>query len=59
MEHKITDQLNVQANNSHEMPWIHIKHIEVFPLYKNQLQGLSIYVTDVLKTLIFLTTHIQ
>lgn len=40
MEHKITEQLNVQANNLHEMAWNHIEHIQVFPLYKNQLQDL-------------------
>jgi len=41
------------SNNSHEMSWAHKKHIKLFPLYKNQLQDLQIYVTDVLKTLIF------
>jgi hypothetical protein len=40
MEHKITELLNVQADNSNEMEYTHKKHIQVFPLHKNQLQDL-------------------
>lgn len=40
MEHTITELLNVQADNSDKMAYIHKKHIQVFPLHKNQLQDL-------------------